>query len=313
MNCKYCGVYLNEEEEFCKGCGTKTIHAMPLEALARMPEDTKKKSGLIAAISVAAAFVLVFGLLIAEWQLSIVGLFGSAEPAITETYNDPTEPESETSSEAPTEYTNPDFPATPAYFYTTANLHLRAGPSTNTNSLELVPFGTRVQVIAYANAEWFRVRHNGRNGYMSAEFLNETPRMSVASLWNANLSTIRRVLGDPIRTTTEFNHMDGGYDTIYTFNYGVVIVSAGRQEQQAANFSVRHLNIEFNARNRTRFHYRGVDGTATQEDIITTLGQPPHDDDGQQLGGYWFGEDGAFIRFDMHNNTVSTIRIFFPV
>ena len=75
---------------------------------------------------------------------------------------------------APPNMTDYSFtPAVNAYYITLSNLHLRTGPSTETESLDVVPEGTAVWAIDYLpNERWFRViSHDGQHGYMSAQFL----------------------------------------------------------------------------------------------------------------------------------------------
>ena len=67
----------------------------------------------------------------------------------------------------------PFFPRLNAYYRTLSNLHLRSGPSTDTESLDIVPEGTFVWAMDFLQDEgWFWViSHDGQHGFMSAQFL----------------------------------------------------------------------------------------------------------------------------------------------
>ena len=67
----------------------------------------------------------------------------------------------------------PFFPTVNTYYITLSNLHLRAGPSTEAESLYVVPEGTAVWAVEFLHdAGWFRViSHDGQHGFMSAQFL----------------------------------------------------------------------------------------------------------------------------------------------
>ena len=60
----------------------------------------------------------------------------------------------------------------PAHYYTTANVHLRKSPSTESQSLVLVPQSTRVQITDYRDGTWFGVSFEAHVGYMYAQFLS---------------------------------------------------------------------------------------------------------------------------------------------
>ena len=51
------------------------------------------------------------------------------------------------------------------------SLNLRSAPSTSAASLGLVKDGTQVEVLEDAVNGWYKVVHNGRTGYMSADYL----------------------------------------------------------------------------------------------------------------------------------------------
>ena len=61
----------------------------------------------------------------------------------------------------------------PQLFYrTTANLNLRAGPSTRHAITATKPLGTLVQVLDLRDGHWYEVYVNGFHGFMSAAFLD---------------------------------------------------------------------------------------------------------------------------------------------
>jgi len=279
MNCKYCGTTLDQDSSFCKGCGTRADHATALPLPASTPKPKKSKTTRIVAISVAATLVLAVGLFVAELFLDVTGLFGPVVIHHYPEYNNQPQgdwqdwPDDQSQPTEPIEYSHPSLPATPSSFFTTANLHLRAGPSTDTESLELVPRGTRVTVVFYYSAEWFRVQHwsdaspNSITGYMARQFLTENlasliddpTRVNLALLWQVwGRDDLTRILGAPVHEEFDGNPHFGEY--IREYRYGIT---------QHHGF-----RVEFDETNRTRFHWNGLDGTSTRDDVIAALGQP---------------------------------------
>lgn len=61
---------------------------------------------------------------------------------------------------------------------TASALHLRSLPSTESSSLALAPIGSFVEVVSSEENGWYRVRYEGKNGYMFAEYLDVTPAVS---------------------------------------------------------------------------------------------------------------------------------------
>jgi len=62
--------------------------------------------------------------------------------------------------------------------FATANLRLRAEPSTSGEILKTVRQGSTVYVIGSANDDWKRVTHNGVSGYMFASYLFDRNELS---------------------------------------------------------------------------------------------------------------------------------------
>ena len=205
------------------------------------------------------------------------------------------------------EYTPERLPDLPAYFYTTANLHLRQTASIQASSLELVPIGTRVQVLYYLSDTWFRVQHSNQVGYMSTEFLSETMRVNIASLWGADRDTMRRVLGEPARSQ-RWAHSNAS--NTYTFSYGASVCT-NDQLNGTGDFSIVEIFIRYQQANLQRFHFRGIDGTSTRNDVVAAFGQPERiSPDGAYL--FPFGDDWsveAAIHFD-RNERVNVIRLY---
>ena len=53
-----------------------------------------------------------------------------------------------------------------------ANLHLRVGPSANTESVDLLPADTEMLVDGVnINGDWYRVDYEGVSGWVSARFV----------------------------------------------------------------------------------------------------------------------------------------------
>ena len=73
----------------------------------------------------------------------------------------PTEPEPE-----------PEPPYDPGYATTTADLNLRAGPTSATKVLAIIPAGTRVKLEAGASGDYRQVTYNGIRGWAAYAYLN---------------------------------------------------------------------------------------------------------------------------------------------
>jgi uncharacterized protein YraI len=73
----------------------------------------------------------------------------------------------------------PQVPTTPTGFtvQTTVNLNLRAGPTTDTESLLVIPRGSAAAVVGRtADNSWLRVNFNGTVGWVAFRYVtSETP------------------------------------------------------------------------------------------------------------------------------------------
>lgn len=88
------------------------------------------------------------------------------------------EPEKEENSEAETEMPKPETPevksvdALDTYMYTTADVNMREGYTTDTNVVKVVPYGTKVHVTGIVSGEnWYRVDAESE-GYISGKYLS---------------------------------------------------------------------------------------------------------------------------------------------
>ena len=70
---------------------------------------------------------------------------------------------------------------------TTGNLRLRESASTASSTLATVPEGTEVSVLEAAQNGWYKVEWNGKQGYMSADYL--TVRVTPTNLGTGTLNT----------------------------------------------------------------------------------------------------------------------------
>jgi len=310
---------LQDDHTFCRACGAGVDHAIPMpepqpEILpepefapppAAPPAKSKSTTLLIVGIAVLATLVLVVGFLLLEQQLGFIGLFGERQPGITQ--------ENGNDEAAVPDATQPDdgalqnqlgLPATPAQFYTTANLHLRAAPSSNAESLVVVGIGTRVNVIHYHSADWFRVQRGEQVGYMSSEFLSEEYRINIASpaLWNADRATLERVFGRGLSGGS----WEAGDDTRseqLVFDQGVVITVVTWREAGRDHMRVHRISVEFDDSNRTRFHLNGVDGETIRNGILDALGEPTQ---AWQGGFHYQVDDHTVMHVNFQNNQVTS-------
>jgi len=82
-----------------------------------------------------------------------------------------------------------------ATFITTAHVNLRPTPSTDGERILLVNAGRRVEILDFGDGEWFAVEYNGRQGYMSADFLRELPQPGeVGYVEKIEWSSMRNIL-----------------------------------------------------------------------------------------------------------------------
>lgn len=70
---------------------------------------------------------------------------------------------------------------TPATFYTTAGVHVRASASTSAKSLATVTAGDAVEVLEHNPAGWSKVRVGGITGYIRSDFLKHEGTASSSS------------------------------------------------------------------------------------------------------------------------------------
>lgn len=62
---------------------------------------------------------------------------------------------------------------------TTANLNMRSGDSTTHSIILTIPEGTVVEYVATAPSGWFKVKYNGKTGFVSNKFIAVTPAPKV--------------------------------------------------------------------------------------------------------------------------------------
>ena|GEM_PF-671018 len=126
----------------------------------------------------------------------------------------------------------PTSAAASQFYVTTANLHLRAAPSTDADSFGVLPHGARVMLVSYHNSEWYLVHvvnaltiHNewivSQEGFMAAEFLAPAPP---AAEFPAGVSW----LIEP----------RWGFDAVFPFNEGMAGVEVFEGEDE---WSMDHI------------------------------------------------------------------------
>ena len=80
---------------------------------------------------------------------------------------------------------------------TTANLNLRQGTSTSSKILTTIPKGKTIEILDKSNTSWYRVRYNGKTGYVSSQYIsingnsnsnNNTSTTSENGVTTANLN-----------------------------------------------------------------------------------------------------------------------------
>jgi len=260
MQCSSCGATLRENQAVCGTCG---VTAPP----------AKRKSKKIALIVIAAITVLALMAL-----LFLLGLwfdwFAPRQPVIVyQTTTETTVAFTLRQSEDDDLRRQLGLPFTPARFYTTANLHLRAQPDAQAQSLVLVNIATQVRVLFYYSEDWFRVQYGDEVGYMAAGFLSTTQRVNIASpvILNADRATLEHVFGRGAAAEARDNG-DGtsSHDILYE-NVTVRVVTWRENGQDM--FRVHSISVNFRNTERQPFHLHGVDNTTRRDGILEALGE----------------------------------------
>ena len=63
--------------------------------------------------------------------------------------------------------------AQPSIQYTTSNLNMRVGPSTDSKVILVIPKGTPVTIDKECDCSWIPVSYNGITGYISTKYLSK--------------------------------------------------------------------------------------------------------------------------------------------
>lgn len=80
---------------------------------------------------------------------------------------------------------------------TTAGVYLRSGPGTNYSQLDLVYEGTRIEVLDTSNSQWYKVKANGKEGYITSEWIELDEGATV------------NTTAEKYKTTTDVNFRQG--------------------------------------------------------------------------------------------------------
>lgn len=107
--------------------------------------------------------------------------------------------------------------------YTTANLHLRYGPSTKYQVVTVIPKGTPVTIDEDCNCKWIAVEYCGNIGYVSSKYLSgyhhvvkNSNRYSKA-LYSYPTSTVRHytnTYGERVQSPTYYSSTPSGATAI---------------------------------------------------------------------------------------------------
>jgi len=248
--------------------------APPETSTEQSPGKSKITIALVGVIATLATTVLVVGLLTLEQQFRFIGLFDDRRPAVVHDIGGNTT--------APAEETLPvdiaiqrqlGLPATPASFHVSANVHLRAQPNTQAESLGIVGIATHVLVLEYYSEDWFRVEYGDEVGYMVAAFLSTTRHINIASpeVLNGDRAMLDRVFGRGAASQPRANG-----DGTYTHNilYEDVTVRAVTWREGGEDmFRVHDISVNLGRdRNTHHLHMHGVGRNSSRNDILDALG-----------------------------------------
>ncbi len=92
----------------------------------------------------------------------------------------------------------PDTGSYPPFGYVNASsLHIRPGPNTSGDPIGGLKFGDRVQIVG-REGDWYVIPFQNGNGYISAQYVQETPPVSTTN----GAGTSAGVSGDTTGVTT---------------------------------------------------------------------------------------------------------------
>ena len=78
------------------------------------------------------------------------------------------------------------MPVKAEYVTSKDGLHLRSGPSVNTESLCVLPFGSQIEICGRVKGndhEWVKTSYKGKYGYCAADYLGDDPGMVYMGDW----------------------------------------------------------------------------------------------------------------------------------
>jgi len=276
MQCSSCGETMRDNEALCPACGADVDNTMPASehALTPSPAAQKGTNVVLTVIGVLTVLALMVFVLLLGQQF---GWFSQRQPAVA--VHDLNDDDSITlPADAITHSDDDDLrrqlglPFAPATFHTTANVHLRAQPDAQAESLGLLGIATQVRVLFYYSEDWFRVQYNDDVGYMAAEFLNTNLRVNIASpaVLSADRATLDRVFGHGAASAPTNNN--DGTQTHRILYDGITVWVVTWRESGRDMFRVHRVDVRLDGDRRTRYHLHGVDNTSRRADILEILG-----------------------------------------
>ena len=172
-----------------------------------------------------------------------------------------------------------------------SGVNMRSEPSANSTLITSIPAGSDIQVVEKTNNEWYKVRHDGKTGYVSAKHIsdnkNEQARANNNSGSNSNNSRSNNNRGNNNGSSSNNRSSNSSSGASSDYNTGVGLRFGGWE----TGLTVKHFIKDGAAIEgifSSGWHYRGT--------RITGLYEWQKSISGAQ-GLYWFVGVGAHVGF----------------
>lgn len=171
---------------------------------------------------------------------------------------------------------------------TDKGLNLRNEPNANSSILTSIPSNAKVTVIDQSNSEWYKVRYDGKTGYVSAKYLSEDNNQNRNNNNNSSNSNSNNNSGNNNRSNSSASQRNNNSGrSAVSYNTGIGLRFGGNE----SGLTVKHFiksNAAIEGILSTGWMYRGTRLTGLYE-IQKSIGGAP--------GLYWFFGGGVHVGF----------------
>ncbi|WP_257147899.1 SH3 domain-containing protein [Bacillus thuringiensis] len=182
------------------------------------------------------------------------------------------------------------------YYVNASTLNVRSGAGTNYGIIGALQKGTKVTVLSEQNG-WSKINYNGKNGYISSQYLSNTPASDGSDTNNLESGFIKPASG---RYTSEFGIRDGQmhYGLDIASSGTVPVVTAADGKVTRSYYSTSYGNVVFVSHNINGETYTTVYAHLKSRSVSNgqTIKQ------GQQVGfmGQTGQATGQHLHFEIH-------------